>query len=1214
MSITRTVFGFAFFVSTLTALATGCSSEDSSCLRDADCGSGRRCIGAVGRSRGQCEACDANETPYDGIDNDCNFATPDSDLDNDGDNFVSAATNPGTDCNDENPDMSGLLAEACDDGLDNNCDGRVDEPACSDIEAPFVEFIEPVSGSLVAGTVDVRVRATDNFNLVRVRLEANGPDGTMTLLDTTEITGSEFDAVFDSATGSDGQVVFRAHAFDEANRMTSVTSTVFVDNASGPRLELGSIVQDGVYGGMLVAEILAEDAVGVAEIALTIDGMPAGAPVSLDDSRYRFEVDTRSFEDGPHTVEVTATDGGDQSSSDSATVVFDNLPPIFEFVKPEAMDEISETFEVAFAATDSTFANIVFMGQTNSRPNATFNLDTSTLPNGPVTLTATAADQAIVDGVPGGNRTVATVDVVVVNQIDAPIIEFLSPTNGSQVAGRTKMEVAVTAPMGRRVQRVEFAVNGVAIEEKNQEPWETSFPFAKDGLQTLRARAWDSKEAVSSATITVQVQNSAVLRYTPTLKVLGVGGATRPQIDADDADKDGVGDFVVSGSPSTLHFGQLDADANWIPDTQKVLDLPGKASDIELYDIDDDGWLDIVAVTEEAFHVILSAGSPRQYGTATAYTVPKELGILTELAAADFDKDGHPDIVVGGQTTVGMVYFGDRGLFDTADPERSEPLLGVANVTDLVAVDVNDDDRPDIAVGRSRSRIFTMFVNRGGTTVFGAGVDTPTEGEPLFLAFGDLNGDQRVDAITAEKEQGSRDGVGTYLSDAAYPPGAFVAEFFGSTQETSSGIDVQLDANGNVERVYVGTEKMNGFEVWANDAQGLVHESAWVMARKARYPTVFDLDDDGDLDMLMVGTQDDVVAYSENIGRDQFFAIYNRTVRGNLMRATAFGDITGDGRMDVATNAAYTEFFQEIDNLLVRFPIPELEDENFAAGAMGDFDGVNGPDFAFFRSRNPVLMLNDGVGGFSPAALDDTVPEVSGIRVGTSGDVDQDGKVEYVATSGLVMQPGDIWVLETNGSTVSLDYRRTVGESPQQVFVADIDGDGAVDVGSTNIGSEDVSFIRSIPGSILQPVLYNALADLQWVTVDRFGSDQRPDIAGVAERNGFFFMEGDTISGFQVPRSFEAGILRPVVIDSGDYNGDGITDAFVANKDRQGAIIQGRAVGGVADFFPGLDIPMAGLPLEARSADINDDGREDVLITVGDSPSILVIFSDADQY
>jgi len=61
----------------------------------------------------------ATENPYDGLDNDCDAATPDDDIDGDG--HPDAA-----DCNDSDPSVNPDAPEVCD-GKDNDCDGEIDE-------------------------------------------------------------------------------------------------------------------------------------------------------------------------------------------------------------------------------------------------------------------------------------------------------------------------------------------------------------------------------------------------------------------------------------------------------------------------------------------------------------------------------------------------------------------------------------------------------------------------------------------------------------------------------------------------------------------------------------------------------------------------------------------------------------------------------------------------------------------------------------------------------------------------------------------------------------------------------------------------------------------------------------------------------------------------------------------------------------------------------
>ncbi|MCB9758237.1 MAG: hypothetical protein H6739_00215 [Alphaproteobacteria bacterium] len=117
-------------VFTLGLLLAGCGdkdADDSSTTDDTSVSSDDEDGDGVTVADGDCDDSDptvspnATETPYDGVDNDCNEATPDDDLD--GDSF-----NQADDCDDNNANINPGANEICDE-IDNNCDGSVDEGA-----------------------------------------------------------------------------------------------------------------------------------------------------------------------------------------------------------------------------------------------------------------------------------------------------------------------------------------------------------------------------------------------------------------------------------------------------------------------------------------------------------------------------------------------------------------------------------------------------------------------------------------------------------------------------------------------------------------------------------------------------------------------------------------------------------------------------------------------------------------------------------------------------------------------------------------------------------------------------------------------------------------------------------------------------------------------------------------------------------------------------
>jgi hypothetical protein len=202
----------------------------------------------------------------------------------------------------------------------------------------------------------------------------------------------------------------------------------------------------------------------------------------------------------------------------------DTTAPSVAFRAPAPGGVVSGTYfnntAISATATDDVgvdhvdfFADGQFVNRERSAP-YTGNWDTTTVPDGRHTLTATAFDAA-------GNSRSASVEVEVRNGA-GPTATWKAPTNGQVVSGNlnggTACEATATSP-GSSVRKVEFLLDGELLNTEVSAPYTCYFDTRKvaDGAHVLGAKVTDAAGKVSTSSITVTVRN----------------GTTTPQPDPD---------------------------------------------------------------------------------------------------------------------------------------------------------------------------------------------------------------------------------------------------------------------------------------------------------------------------------------------------------------------------------------------------------------------------------------------------------------------------------------------------------------------------------------------------------------------------------------------------------------------------------------------------------------------------------------------------------
>jgi hypothetical protein len=173
-----------------------------------------------------------------------------------------------------------------------------------------------------------------------------------------------------------------------------------------------------------------------------------------------------------------------------------------------------------------------------------------------------------------------------------------------------------------------------------------------------------------------------------------------------------------------------DGQGNWT-ETDATIFTPSQFWGVDAADLDGDGDQDLVfGVT--AIRNGQYGGGVRVYEnignalwTERGGTNLPQMGAYYDVAIADFDRDGVPDLVAGslGALSGGVeVWRGTGGLTWALDPSADLPAFGIGQPPGGIAVgDVNADTFPDIGIAAYGSGVQVFVNTRTGFSRYGMG-------------------------------------------------------------------------------------------------------------------------------------------------------------------------------------------------------------------------------------------------------------------------------------------------------------------------------------------------------------------------------------------------------------------------------------------------------------------------------------------------------------
>lgn len=313
--------------------------------------------------------------------------------------------------------------------------------------------------------------------------------------------------------------------------------------------------------------------------------------------------------------------------------------------------------------------------------------------------------------------------------------------------------------------------------------------------------------------------------------------------------------------------------------------------------------------------------------------------------------------------------------------------------------------------------------------------------DPQGIAVGDINGDGRLDLVTANFEGL---GITALLGNAA---GGFDPGINSAIHGEPSAVAIGEFNRDGIPDVAIAVHSGASVAIMTGNGDG-------TFGNAEHHPTnigpiaivAADLNNDGYADLVSANYDRDSVSLMLGNAQGGFDVPGDHAV-GQHPRGVAVDDLNGDGALDIAV-------------------------ANEASNSISVLLGTGGGAFA--------SAVNYGVGA-APSSV-------------AIGDLNADGQLDLAVANQM---DGSISILSGNGSgTFAAPTSYLVGASPMSVAVGDFNGDGRADVATANHAGNDVAvLISQLSGGFSPPLSLNAANGPQALAMDDLDGDGRLDLA-----------------------------------------------------------------------------------------------------------------------
>jgi trimeric autotransporter adhesin len=369
----------------------------------------------------------------------------------------------------------------------------------------------------------------------------------------------------------------------------------------------------------------------------------------------------------------------------------------------------------------------------------------------------------------------------------------------------------------------------------------------------------------------------------------------------------------------------------------------------------------------------------------------------------------------------GTINFDNKSDFTTGN-----------NPMSIAISDFDGDGKPDMAVLNINDNTVSIYRNTSSAGTINAGsfatkVDFATGSQPYSITIGDIDGDGKPDMVVTNKNDNTVSVLRNLAAAGSITSGSFAGKIdFATGINPISAAIGDIDGDGKLD-IVTANYFSNTLSVLRNRApNGCITSASF--APKVDFTTgaqpynvaISDIDGDGKPDVAVVNQASATLSIFRNTavtGSITNTSLAPRTdfATGNNPFSIAIGDIDGDGKVDLAVVNHLSYTLSIFHNTSVAGSVTLAGKVDFATGilpfnlAMGDLDGDGKPDIAVanqgidrtpgstaisvFRNKSVAGLIDDS----SIAAKVNFVLS-SSPRFVAVGDIDGDGKPELLVS------------------------------------------------------------------------------------------------------------------------------------------------------------------------------------------------------------------------